>query len=357
MLTLLLVTLVAADSLPSSIHDTAVVVAVNPRVGASIDAQERRLFHLFPGIQDLTSAAFLRMPDSTYSLEITTDSTQVSRYPVAPEQFRRIGNYVDHCEELVGELAASPDGQAKYFDLWQGIGPSPKDTGAYPVRPPPRPAWTGPVLDGLTGATLGLGVGGTIGAMTAVKFVESRQESLRTSDCLFGEEYWYHYSVDVYDLNRGTYATAAGAGLGAGTGTGLLLGTAQARRGRVVTMGRKGVAGYDFFGDPITDDQVRQRMQASNRVLCTFLGTSTGWVAGASIGLLAMAIARNAVFRPNAWDTIIVRHDGFTFDLPLIAFSIGGALRGAYIGYNLGERQDWKETFEDLKQERLAIRP
>jgi hypothetical protein len=357
MLTFLLAALVAADNLPPPIHDTAVVVAVSPRVGAAIDAQERRVFHLFPGVEDFTSAAFFRMPDSAYSLEVTTDSAQISRYPVAPERFRRIGNYVDHCEELVGELAASPDGQARYFDLWQGIGPSPKDTGAYPVRPPPRAAWTGPVMDGLTGATLGLGVGGTIGAVTAIKFVESRQESLKVTDCLTGGSYWYPYSVDVYDVNLVTYADAAGAGLAAGTGTGLLLGTAQARRGRVVALGRKGVAGYDFFGDPITDYQVRQRMQASNRVLCTFLGTSTGWVAGASIGLLAMAIARDVVFRPNAWDTIIVRHDGFTFDLPLITFSIGGALRGAYVGYNLGERQDWKEAVEDLKQERLLIRP
>ncbi len=98
-------------------------------------------------------------------------------------------------------------------------------------------------------------------------------------------------------------------------------------------------------------------MQAPNRILCTFLGMSTGWVAGASVGLLAVAIARGVVFHPNAWDTIIIRHDGFTLDLPLIAFALGGTLRGAYVGYNLGERQDWKEAVEDLKHERLAVEP
>lgn len=357
MLTFLLAALVAADSLPPPVRDTAVVVVVSPRVGEQIDARERRMFHMFPGVESFTSAAFFRMPDSTYSLEITADSAQVSRYAVTPERFRRIANYVDHFENVVGELGALPNGQATYFDLWQGIGRSPKDTGAYPVRPPPRAAWTGPVMDGLTGAACGLGVGGTIGAMTAIKFVESRQESLETHDCWGFSSYWYHYSVDVYDVNRGTYAGAAGAGLAAGTGTGLVLGTSQARRSRVVTRTRKGVAGYDFFGDPITDYEVRQRMQASNRVLCTFLGTSTGWVVGASAGLLAVAIARGVVFHPNAWDTIIVRHDGFTFDLPLIAFALGGTLRGAYVGYNLGERQDWKEAVEDLKQERLVVEP
>jgi hypothetical protein len=357
MLAFLLAALVASDSLPPPVRDTAVVVAVSPRVGEQIDAKERRMFHMFPGVENFSWAAFFRMPDSTFSLEIATDPAQVSRYAVSPERFRRIGNYVDHFEELVGELGALPNGQATYLGLWQGIGPSARDTGATPAGPPPHAGWTSQIADGLTGAACGLGVGGTIGAMTAIKFVESRQESLEVYDCMGYGGHWYHYSVDVYDVNRGTYAGAAGAGLAAGTGTGLVLGTSQARRSRVVTRTRKGVAGYDFFGDPITDYEVRQRMQASNRVLCTFLGTSTGWVVGASASLLAVAIARGVVFHPNAWDTIIVRHDGFTFDLPLIAFALGGTLRGAYVGYNLGERQDWKEAVEDLKQERLVVKP
>jgi hypothetical protein len=63
------------------------------------------------------------------------------------------------------------------------------------------------------------------------------------------------------------------------------------------------------------------------------------------------------VLRPSAWDTIIIRHDGFTFDLPLIAFALGGTLRGAYVGYNHGERQDWSEAVEVLKRERLVLEP
>jgi len=355
MLAFLLAALVAADSLPPPAQDTAVAVAVSPRVGAEIDARERRSFHLFPGLEDFTSAVFFRMPDCTYSLEITTDSAKVSRYPVTPERFRRIGHYVDRYEEVVGELGALPNGQATYFDLWQGIGRSPKDTGAHPVSPPPRAACTNLAMDGLTGAAFGLGAGGTIGAMGAIKFMESRQESLEMHDCWGYGSYWYHYSVDVYDVNRGTYAGVAGAGLAAGAGAGLALGAAQARRGGAATLERRGVAGYDLFGDPITDREVRQRMQAPNRILCTFLGMSTGWVVGASVGLLAVAIARGVVFQPNAWDTIIIRHDGFTFDLPLIAFALGGTLRGAYVGYGLGERQDWKEAVEDVKRERLAV--
>ena len=357
MLAFLLAALVASDSLPPPVRDTAVIVAVSPRVGDRIDAKERRMFHMFPGIENFASATLFRMPDSTFSLAITTDPAQISRYAVSPEQFRRIGNYVDHFEELVGELGALPNGQATYLNLWQEIGRSARDTGATPAGPPPRAGWTSQVVDGLTGAACGLGVGGTIGAMTAIKFVESRQESVQVHDCFEIGSHWYYYSVDVYDVNRGTYAGAAGAGLAAGTGAGLLLGTSQARRSCVATKSRKGIAGYDLFGDPITDYQVRQRMQAPNRILCTFLGMSTGWVAGASVGLLAVAMARGVVFHPNAWDTIIIRHDGFTFDLPLIAFALGGTLRGAYVGYSLGERQDWKEAVEDLKRERLALEP
>jgi hypothetical protein len=357
MLAFLLAALVASDSLPPPVRDTAVVVAVSPRVGEQIDAKERRMFHLFPGIEDFSSAAFFRMPDSTFSLTITTEPAQVSRYPVAPDQFRRIADYVDRFEEVVGELGALPNGQATYLSLWQGIGRSARDTGTGPVGPPPRPGWASKVVDGLTGAAFGLGVGGTVGAMTAIKFVESRQESLQVHDCSEMGSHWYYYSVDVYDVNRGTYAGVAGAGLAAGTGAGLALGTAQARRGGVAMKSRKGIAGYDLFGDPITDYQIRQRMQAPNRILCTFLGMSTGWVVGAGAGLLAVAIARGVVFHPNTWDTIIVRHDGFTFDIPLIAFALAGTMRGAYVGYGLGERQDWKEAVEDVKRQRLAIEP
>lgn len=357
MLVILLAALVAADGHQPPVLDTAVVVAVSPRVGDEIDARERRRFHMFPGIEDFTSAIFLRMPDSTYFLQTSTDSAQTRRHPLTPEQFRRIGRYVSHYEEVVGELGRLPNGRATYFDLWQGIGRSREDTGAYPVRPPPPAAWTSLAMDGLTGAACGLGIGGTIGAISAIKFVESRQESLEMHDCWGYGSYWYHYSVDVYDVNRGTYAGVAGAGLATGAGTGLALGAAQTRRGLGATSSRKGIAGYDLFGDPITDRQVRQRMPASNRVLCTFLGTATGWVVGASVGLLAVAIARGVVFQPNAWDTIIIRHDGFTFDLPLIAFALGGTLRGAYVGYNLGERQDWRQAVEDMKQERLATEP
>ncbi|HTW91471.1 MAG TPA: hypothetical protein VMH22_07145 [bacterium] len=340
------------------VHDTAVVVAVSPRLGTEIHARASRSFHLFPGVEDFTSAVFLRMPDSTYLLKITADSAQAAQqYPITQEQFRRIGYYVDHFEDIVPELAALPGGQAKYFDLWQGIGQRPVATEAYPVSPPPPAAWTSRVVDGLTGVACGLGCGGTIGAMSAISFVESKPESLLISDCLTDTKHWYHYSVDIYDVNQGTYAADAGAGLAVGAGTGILLGNSQAHRSLTETAKRKGVAGYDFFGDPIADLMVRQRMPASNRTLCTFLGVSSGWVVGTSVGLLATAIVRSIVFHPNAWDTIIIRHDGFTLDLPLIAFSLGGTLRGAYIGYRYGEQQDWKEAVEDIKRERLGFNP
>jgi hypothetical protein len=356
MLAILLLALAAADTQPV-VPETAAIVAVSPAVGAEIDAVERRRFHLFPGVEDFAAAGFSRLPDSTYSLEITYGSARTVQYPIAPEQFRRIGYYVDHYGEVVRELAAVPGGRAAYLDLWQGIGRSPGDTGTRPVHPPPRAAWTNRIVDGLSGAACGLGVGGTVGAMTAIKFVESRQESVMTHDCQSGVSYWYHYAVDVYDVNRGTYAAAAGAGFAAGAGAGWLNGSSRDRLSARAVLERKGVAAYDLFGDPITDHEVRSHMPASNRILNSFLGMSAGWVAGASVGLLATAIARGVVLRPSAWDTIIIRHDGFTFDLPLIAFALGGTLRGAIVGYNLGERQDWRDAVEVLKRERLVLAP
>ncbi|MBM3331993.1 hypothetical protein FJY68_09120 [candidate division WOR-3 bacterium] len=356
MLAILLFSLAVAETW-QVVPESAAIVAVSPGVGAEINAVERRRFHLFPGIEDFASAGFSLMPDSAYSLTIADGSGRTVQYPIAPEQFRRIGYYVDHYGEVVNELAAVPGGRAAYLDLWQGIGENPGDTGTRPIHPPPRAAWTSQVVDGLTGAACGLGVGSTIGAMTAIKFVESRQESVLIHGCMSGGGSWYYYSVDVYDLDRTTYGAAAGAGFAAGAGAGWLQGSSQARRGCEAARERKGVAAHDLFGDPITDHEVRRRMQADNRNLSTILGAATGWVAGASVGLLAVAIARGVVLRPNAWDTIIIRHDGFSFDLPLIVFSLAGLLRGAYVGYNLGERQDWSAAVDALKRERLVLEP
>lgn len=358
MLLLLLAALGMTDALPTGTPDSALPVIISPRVGLEIDARERRAFHLFPGVEGFTSAIFLRMPDESHAVELRTATEQTGRqYPVSPRQFRRIGYYIDHFEELIPELAALPEGQSMYFDLWEGIGGAPTGPGSVPRGAPGESPWANRIVDGFSAAACGLGLGGTIGAIRAIKFVESRQESVLTSACLTGKQYWYQYSVDVYDLDQNTYTAYAGTGLAVGTGAGWLVGRSRDRRNLADAIARRGVADYDFFGNPIAESEVRNRMQASNRIGWTALGASSGWVVGTVAGLLLTGIARNLIFQPTEWDTIIVRNDGFTLDLPLIAFALGGILQGAQSGYRKGKQADWREAVEAVKRERLRVRP
>ena len=276
---------------------------------------------------------------------------------MSADQFVRIGRYIDNFEQVVPELAALPEGRQMYFDLWQGLGRELDSSESALHAAAPESRWAGRVVDGLSGAACGLGIGGAVGAISATEFVSTRHDSVLKYGCLGGEDYWYHYSVDIYDLNRGTYAAVASPGLAAGAGAGYLLGRAHDRRSLAVAKARRGIADYDFFGDPITELEVRKRMVASNRIGWTILGTLSGWIVGTGAGLIATSITRGIMFKPNKWDTIIVRNDGFSLDIPLIALSLGGAVRGAWLGYRRGNQADWRNAVALLKQERLKVYP
>jgi hypothetical protein len=358
MLLLLLLALDVTDSLPVVKPDSAQVVVISPRVGPQIDPAERRSFHLFPGSDDFSSAVFYRMPDSTYAVELRTLFLPAGqRYPVAEEQFRRIGHYIDDFENIIPELASLPDGQSLYFDLWAGIGRIPERPFPAPRAAPGESEWTNRIINCASGAACGLGIGGTLGAISAIKFAETRQESVLTHGCWDGEGYWYHYSVDYYDLNAETYAAAAGAGTAAGGAAGWLVGQARDRRNLGNAVARRGIADYDFFGGPIAETEVQTHLLPQNRVGWTFLGATSGFVVGTGLGLVLTSIARGIIFRPTHWDSIIVRNDGFALDLPLIALSLDGILKGAHLGYRRGMQLDWKEAVEATKREHLRIRP
>ena len=358
MLLLLLLALGAVDSLPAVAPDTTQVAVISPRVGPQIDPAERQSFHLFPGSNDFSSAVFYRMPDSTFAVELRTTSVPAGqRYPVSEEQLRRIGRYIDDFENLVPELASLPDGQSLYFNLWTGIGRAPERPLSAPRGAPGESEWTNRIINCASGAACGLGIGGTVGAISAIKFAETRQESILSHGCLGGEEYWYYYAVDYYDLNPGTYAAAAGAGTAAGGAAGWLVGQTRDRHNRAHAVARRGIAGYDFFGDPIAETEVQTHLLPQNRVGWTFLGTTSGFVVGTGLGLVLTSIARGIIFKPTRWDSIIVRNDGFALDLPLIALSLDGILKGAHLGYRRGMQLDWKQAVEDTKREHLNLRP
>jgi hypothetical protein len=358
MLLLLLLALGASDSLPAVAPDTAQVVVISPRVGPQIDPAERRMYHLFPGSDDLSSAVFYRMPDSTYAVELRTTSLPAGQhYPVSEEQFRRIGRYIDDFENIVPELASLPDGQSLYFNLWTGIGRIPERPFLTSRGAPGESEWTNRIINCATGAACGLGISGTVGAVGAIDFVESRQESVLIQACSSPDAYWYHYSVDYYDLDRGTYAAPAGAGTAAGGAAGWLVGQGRDRRNRTNAVARRGIAGYDFFGDPIAETEVRTNLLPQNRVGWTFLGTTTGFVVGTGVGLVLTSIARGLIFKPTQWDSIVVRNDGFALDLPLLALSFSGLLKGAHLGYRRGMQFDWNDAVEQTKRERLRLRP
>lgn len=351
MILLLFCVLELDDSLPMTMPET-IPVAVSPWVGLEVDSVERRRFHLFPGVDDYVSAAFCWLPDSSCEVEVKAGTLPAVRYPVSAEQFRRIGCFIDRYEAVTQELAALPDGRSRYFELWDGIGPAPAFPDTTVQQPPRGSRWAGRLADGLTGAACGLGIGGAVGALRATKLLESRPESVLATACMSGEKYWYHYSVDIYELDRGSYAAHAGTGLALGSFAGLMLGRSHDRHTSASV-----VVDYDLFGDPIAESEVRGRMPSMNRIGWTAVGTLSGVVVGTGLGLLVTSIARNLIFRPNEWDTVIVRNDGFSLDLPLMAFALGGALQGVKKGYQRGWQEDRRVAIDAVKRRRLETRP
>ncbi len=352
---ILLGTLVSADTVPTTAPDSVRLEVVSARVGPEIDASERSRFHLFPGIIDFESAQFLLMPDSSHWVEVRTAAEPAGwRRPLESEQFRRIGRFIDRYEELAPELAAMSGGQALYFDLWTGVG-GPGATPDSIPDPAAAAARSCGVVDGLSAAACGLGLGSIAGAIAGTKFVETRQESLVVHGCLSGEPYWYHFLVDIYELNQGTYAAYAGTGLAVGSGAGWLAGQVRDRHVRRAVASQEGIVAFDFFGEPISEAEVRSRLRTSDRVVWTSVGATAGWTLGTCAGLVLTALARSIIFRPTQWDSIIVRGDGFSLDLPLIALGISGALQGGRWGYAKGARADWRRTLDLVRRERLRL--
>jgi hypothetical protein len=80
-------------------------------------------------------------------------------------------------------------------------------------------------------------------------------------------------------------------------------------------------------------------------------------VVGTGVGLILTGIVRSVAFRPTAWDSIVIKNDGFSLDVPLIALSVAGLLKGAHLGYSHGLQLDWKDALAAAKRERLRLRP
>jgi len=331
----------------STVIESVRVVTVSPRVGPVIDATERARFHLLPGLPGFARAVFRQHADSCLTIDVTLlrgQSETTETFPVSPEQFQRIGNYIDRFDEVVRELAALPDGAGQYQSLWQGIGPQPGSQRLAMRSGPTEGMGERQIMGGIVGAACGLGLGSTVGALAGISFTETRLESIQVQPCLYNP-YWEHYFVDIYDLNRTAYGIAAGAGAVGGAAAGWLAGRSGVRTQSLRQMRSQGIAGYDLFENPILMAEVRDRMPAGNRALLTFLGASGGWVAGVGVGLLVTSVVRSIVFKPTPNDSIIVRHGGFALDLPLIAISLGSAFECGYLGFRRGRVLDWEAGF------------
>jgi hypothetical protein len=97
-------------------------------------------------------------------------------------------------------------------------------------------------------------------------------------------------------------------------------------------------------------------MSPNQRTGRTFLGAASGFVVGTGVGLVLTGIAHGLIFKPTVWDSIIVKNDGLSLDVPLIALSVAGLLRGAHLGYSRGLQLDWKGALGDTRRERLRLR-
>jgi hypothetical protein len=337
--------------------DTARVVAISPRVGERIDAVERRQFNLFPRIAGYQSAMFQQLPDSSYQVEMTSlvnGIEKVETLPLSPARFQHIGFFIDHHDEMIRQLARLPGGEADYQGLWLGICPLPESLPITASAYSRKPTAADRTIDVAFGAALGLGLGGTVGAAAGMRHIGTRMESTLVSACLGGTPHYAYYYVEVYELNQSLYcATAAGGAVAGGLG-GYLHGAG--RHGRRSTLSVKGpaVAGYDLFSEPITDREVLSRLTPGHQVGGTLLGATVGGVVGVGLGLAVTSIGRAIAFRNARSDSIIVRNGNWAFDVPLIALSLGGLIKGGQLGFKIGWAADYRAALHLIKYERIA---
>lgn len=84
---------------------TGDTITISARVGEAIDSSERARFNLFPAVKGFRSAVFVRLPDSTFALRITSfDSAgmaaEVSDIPQPEWRLRQWAEQIDHYEEI-----------------------------------------------------------------------------------------------------------------------------------------------------------------------------------------------------------------------------------------------------------------
>lgn len=91
------------------------VIVISPKVGESIDRDERDRYQLFPGSLNFLSAVILQLPDSSYVAEITEEQD-------GDKKVRTIT--ID--QHILDELRGLID---------TGVGPSPTLKGRFPTRP------------------------------------------------------------------------------------------------------------------------------------------------------------------------------------------------------------------------------
>lgn len=348
--------LLLAISVDTPATDTSAALVVSERLGRVIDSDERHRYHLFPGIAGFDSAAFQQVSDGRRQAVVWRTPDKVERYPVSARQLQRIGYFVDHYAEFVPELAALPDGREAYRDIWRGISDWQQDSAAlvarYGLLGPGKEERTNRVVNAVSGAACGIGLGSVAGTAAGTRYTGPRPESAWVSTgCTSG--FWEHYLVHVYELDYRIWDAGLATGLAAGGGAGWWLGSKPdrdaARRSRL--------AALDFFGEPINETEVRLKMGTDQRAACTFLAGLGGGVAGAGLGLLASVVVRSIVLQDHYHDYVDLGRMGIAFDLPIVALAIAGTVQAGYGGWRLGERLDREAALNAIQRARVQRVP
>jgi hypothetical protein len=335
---------------------------------SEISRIDRDLLRLFPGFTDFENATWFRLPDSSYAVGIRCAGDSVpKRFEVSAAQFNRIRDYVLGYPTVARLWCEGENGWESYRALWLGIGDwaerSPPPTS--PGRPT-RPSLTNRVIDAISGAACGAGLGTAVGIVAGTKLLETRRDSVYLLYSRYGcsegggppdtGHYWKKWTTDVYRLDPFAVPLGAAAGTLPGAAAGYGLGKLQRRKDhdRPAPMFRRE---RDLDGLPISENEIHSRMGIEHRALNSALALTGATALGYALAFIASDWAYASAIRNHHADSLEFRGLGNALTIPVVTITLGTALKLTWLGYRIGENQDRNTALAKIRRERFGLEP
>ena len=341
-------------------------VALCYNLKAQISRADRDRLRLLPGFPGFQSAIFYRLPDSGYRVDVTCAGDTTPRsFHISSGQFYRIQELVFRFDATVTSWAEMPTGYEEYRALWRGIGDwanQPLPTASAPAPVEHRDA--DHIVNVLSGAACGSGVGAAIGVAAGTRLRETRRDSVYLpytyyNYCMEGSppdtgHWWKKWTTDVFELDSRAVPIGVTAGAVAGGAAGIGLGAAE-RGARAPTRNESLPPIRDLTGVPISETELRSRMEIGHRALNSLLGLSGASAVGLGLGYIASIWAHSWALRNHHADSLEFKGLGNSLTIPILTIWLGTALKVTWLGYQSGELEDRRDALIRIRRERFGL--